>query len=64
LNALPGTNEGALLAIEHDIGMTLQSNATRSHDWLSINGNCIDNIKPEPSTIDGAGHGVFAKRNF
>lgn len=62
LNALPATFKEALVVQEHDIGMVYQPNATRSIQWLEENGKCIDNIYPGESTIDGAGHGAFAKR--
>jgi len=47
-----------------DIGFLLQKNASRSIEWLNINGRCIDHIVGGLSTIEGAGHGAFAKRNI
>jgi len=48
-----------------DMGLLLQSNATRSIDWLNENGRCIDHIVyGQNSTINGAGSGAFAKRNL
>jgi hypothetical protein len=44
--------------------MVYQPNATRSIEWLEENGKCIDNIYPGQSTINGAGHGAFAKRDL
>jgi hypothetical protein len=38
-----------------DIGVLLQPNATRSIDWLSQHGKCLDHIVHKQSTIDGAG---------
>jgi hypothetical protein len=64
VNALPETFEEALVAQEYDIGMVYQPNATRSIEWLEENGKCIDHIYPGQSTIDGAGHGAFAKRDL
>jgi hypothetical protein len=64
LNALPKTYEEALVAREHDIGMTHQPNATRSIEWLAENGKCVDHISPGQSTIEGAGHGAFTKRDL
>lgn len=64
LNALPKTFSEALVAFEHDIGMVHQPNATRSIEWLQENGRCVDHITPGNSTIEGAGHGGFAKRDL
>lgn len=64
LNALPTTYKEALIANEHDIGTVHQPNATRTIGWLKENGKCVDHITPGQSTIDGAGHGAFAKRNL
>eukprot|EP00980_Cylindrotheca_fusiformis_P003670 scaffold818_cov136-Cylindrotheca_fusiformis.AAC.36 len=64
LNALPKSFEEALVAREHDIGMTHQPNATRTIKWLAENGKCVDNIFPGKSTIEGAGHGAFTKRDL
>jgi len=47
-----------------DIGFLLQKNASRSIEWLNINGRCIDHIVGGLSTIEGAGHGAFTKRNI
>jgi hypothetical protein len=35
---------------------------TRSTEWLSENGLCLDNLKPGSSTIEHAGRGAFAAR--
>ena len=66
LNALYDfTWKDVLRAIDvDDIGILLQNNATRSVDWLKENGKCIDHIINKQSTIDGAGHGAFAKRDL
>ncbi|CAJ1963966.1 unnamed protein product [Cylindrotheca closterium] len=64
LKALPSSFDEVLIANREDIGMTHQPNATRSLEWLEVNGKCIDNIVPGRSTIDGAGHGAFASRNL
>eukprot|EP00980_Cylindrotheca_fusiformis_P003665 scaffold818_cov136-Cylindrotheca_fusiformis.AAC.31 len=64
LNALPKSFEEALIAREHDIGMTHQPNATRTLEWLAEHGKCVDHISHGKSTIEGAGHGAFAKRDL
>ena len=66
LNALYDfTWKDVLRAIDvDDIGILLQNNATRSVEWLNENGKCIDHIVHGRSTIDGAGHGAFAKRDL
>jgi hypothetical protein len=64
INALPTTYEDAQLAIREDIGATHQPAATRSLEWLQEYGKCIDHIIPGKSTIEGAGHGAFAKRDL
>ena len=48
----------------YDMGILLQQNATRSIDYLQKYGKCIDHIINKQSTIDGAGHGGFAKRDL
>ncbi|OEU17961.1 hypothetical protein FRACYDRAFT_184910 [Fragilariopsis cylindrus CCMP1102] len=47
-----------------DMGILLQQNATRSIDYLQKYGKCIDHIIHKQSTINGAGHGGFAKRDL
>mmetsp|Transcript_53045 Transcript_53045/g.63922 ORF Transcript_53045/g.63922 Transcript_53045/m.63922 type:complete len:506 (-) Transcript_53045:27-1544(-) len=37
-------------------------NFQRSSSWFRKNGQCVDNIKPGPSTIPHAGRGAFAVR--
>jgi hypothetical protein len=65
LNALPDTWKEAKVAIRaQDMGTLYQPDAIRSMEWLEENGKCIDHIVPGHSTIDGAGHGAFAKRHL
>jgi hypothetical protein len=48
----------------YDMGILLQKNATRSIAYLQKYGKCIDHIIHKQSTINGAGHGGFAKREL
>jgi hypothetical protein len=64
LNALPRTFSQAMIALDDDIGMIHQPNATRSLEWLEDNGKCVDHITWGNSTLDGAGHGAFSKRDL
>ena len=64
LNAFPSTFEDALIVQKYDIGTVHQPAATRTIEWLDSNGKCLDHIYPDASTIEGAGHGAFAKRNL
>jgi hypothetical protein len=64
LNALPLSKEDLMLALEEDITQIYQKNATRTLEWLRINGSCVDHIVHKPSTIAGAGEGAFAKRRL
>jgi len=48
----------------YDMGILYQPNATRTLAWLNQYGKCIDHIIPNQSTIQGAGHGAFAKRDL
>eukprot|EP00980_Cylindrotheca_fusiformis_P003668 scaffold818_cov136-Cylindrotheca_fusiformis.AAC.34 len=64
INALPKSFEEALVAREHDIGMTHQPNATRTLEWLAEKGKCLDHISHGKSTIEEAGRGAFAKRDL
>jgi hypothetical protein len=64
LNAIPSTYDEVLVALEHDIGMTHQPNATRSLEWLQEHGKCVDHIVPQQSTLPDAGRGAFAKRDL
>ena len=64
-NALPDTYEDAQKILKtQDMGVLHQPDATRSIDWIRQNGKCIDHIISGQSTIDGAGHGAFAKRDI
>jgi hypothetical protein len=65
MNALPNSwNDGIRAINADDMGVLEQPRATRSVDWLQETGKCIDHILPGNSTIEGAGHGAFAKRNL
>ena len=60
-NALPETFADAELAIEKG-GIKHVIQETKSSEWFKKNGKCIDNIRPQPSTIKQAGRGAFATR--
>ena len=65
LNALPNTLVDVEKALQaNDIAAVHQPLAKRSIQWLHENGKCIDHIVPGRSTIPGAGHGAFAKRDL
>lgn len=65
MNALPDSwNEAKVALRGEDMGLLYQPHATRSIQWLNENGKCIDHIVPKQSTIGGAGHGAFAKRDL
>ena len=68
LNALPDQWRGQATAaiIANDVDVLYQNQSIRDIEYLQQHGRCIDHIVPtnRPSTIDGAGHGAFAKRNL
>ena len=60
-NALPETLHDAELAIEKG-GLKHILQEIKSPEWFKKNGKCIDNIRPQPSTIAQAGRGAIATR--
>lgn len=44
--------------------MTKRGPRSKSIEWLELNGLCMDNIRPGPSTIPNAGRGAFASRKI
>ena len=60
VNALPHTLDGAETAIKGGIRDFIRE--IRSPEWFQENGKCLDNIRPQPSTIKQAGRGAFATR--
>ena len=60
VNALPNTLDGAETAIKGGIRDFIRE--IRSPEWFQENGKCLDNIRPQPSTIKQAGRGAFATR--
>lgn len=51
-------------AMERGTAELTLPNRIRSQDWLEKNGRCLDNIRPEKSTIRQAGRGAFATRSI
>lgn len=62
INALPAPFETLELVAKEDIRAAYQPEATRTLEDLATNGRCMDNIRPQPSTIRQAGRGAFATR--
>ena len=60
VNALPNTFADAEVAMEGGIRKVVRE--IRSPDWFQEHGKCLDNIRPQPSTIRQAGRGAFATR--
>ena len=60
VNALPNTLDGAKTAVKGGIRNFIRE--IRSPEWFQENGKCLDNIRPQPSTIKQAGRGAFATR--
>jgi hypothetical protein len=50
------------LAVQQGTAKLTVPNRIRSASWLKKNGRCIDNIRPDVSTVRQAGHGAFATR--
>jgi len=61
INALPETLADAGVAIEGG-GIRDVIRTIRSADWFREHGKCLDNIRPQPSTMKQAGRGAFATR--
>lgn len=60
--ALPDSLSGLKTVIEEGSAPYSTPNRVRSLEWLEENGMCLDNIRPGPSTVSGAGKGAFATR--
>ena len=60
INAMP-TNASVVEYVAK-VGTGKQYESTRSLEWLEMNGKCMDNIKPDKSTIPEAGRGAFVTR--
>lgn len=60
LNALPPTTKDAKIALRAGVRSLIRE--IKSPEWLKENGKCLDNIRPQPSTIKQAGRGAFATR--
>jgi len=60
-NALPESLADAEKAIEKG-GIKHIIQETKSPEWFENNAKCIDNIRPQASTIKQAGRGAFATR--
>lgn len=64
LSALPENVEDIPLAVARGSDSFSVPDHIRSIEWLKENGKCLDNIKPGPSTLMGAGRGAFATRSI
>lgn len=62
INAIPETNDNIDYILKEGTSMQHYNRSLKSLDWLSENGQCMDNIYPGKSTIRQAGRGVFASR--
>ena len=60
-SALPESLNDAELAIEKG-GLKHILQEIKSPEWFREHGKCLDNIRPQPSTINQAGRGAFATR--
>lgn len=65
-NALPERHDDITQAYLQNGGTTriLHDQSRRSQEWLHEHGQCMDNIQPGPSSIEGAGRGAFATRRI
>jgi hypothetical protein len=62
--SLPKDIEGLEVATEDGTAKLSVPNRVRSIEWLEKNGRCLDNIRPDRSTIPQAGRGAFATRRI
>ncbi len=62
LSALPKTFQLAQRAMKFSIRQTELDQSIRSLEYLKNHGKCLDNIRPDNSTIEHAGRGAFATR--
>lgn len=63
-NAYPKDFNSFKVATEAGTATLTVPNRVRTLEWLEANGRCLDNIRPELSTIRQAGRGAFATRNM
>ena len=63
-NAFPKDFNGFTVATEAGTATLTVPDRVRSIEWLEENGRCLDNIRPELSTIRQAGRGAFATRTL
>jgi len=64
LSALPRRFQVAKRAMEVGVEQTEVEESTRSLNYLVKHGKCLDNIRPDTSTIQHAGRGAFATRSI
>lgn len=64
LNAFPKNFMDFLKAVYVGTAALTVPNRVRSIEWLEQNGRCLDNIRPDLSTIRQAGRGAFATREI
>jgi hypothetical protein len=63
-NAYPKDFNSFMIAAEAGTATLTVPNRVRSTEWLQENGRCLDNIRPDLSTIRQAGRGAFATRGI
>jgi len=61
---LPSDVDEAKKAQKQGAAMYSLPNAIRSVEWLEKNAYCLDNIKPQKSSLPQAGRGAFATRSI
>jgi hypothetical protein len=64
VNAIPKDIETLERAVEKGTASLTVPHRIRSIAWLEEHGRCLDNIRPDLSTIRQAGRGAFATRNI
>lgn len=63
--AFPNDYDGFQQAVRDGTTATLSvPNQVRSLEWLDTHGQCLDNLRPDVSTIQQAGRGAFATRRI
>lgn len=63
-SALPKNFSDIETVMETGTAKASTPNRIRSIEWLEENGRCLDNIRPDKSTIHQAGKGAFATRKI
>jgi SET domain len=63
-NAIPKTLDEFQQALHSGTASLSVPNRIRSIEWLEENGRCLDNLRPDISTIQQAGRGAFATRQL